>query len=55
MDINTNGILNLDIYCDYIQQENIQERRDNLIDDILNETSDKKNNNTNSKTHDKHI
>ena len=43
MDINTNGLLNLDIRCDYIQQENIQDRRDNLIDDILNETSDKKN------------
>jgi hypothetical protein len=44
MDINTNGILNLDIYCDYIDQENIQERRENIINDILNETSDDKNN-----------
>lgn len=42
MDINTNGILNLGIYCDYIDQENIQERRENIINDILNETSDKK-------------
>ncbi len=40
MDINTNGILNLDIYCDYIQNENIQERRENIINDILNKTSD---------------
>lgn len=43
MDINTNGILNLDLYCDYIHQENIQERRENIINDILNKTSDNKN------------
>jgi len=44
MDINTNGMLNLDLSCDYIDQENIQERRENIINDILNETSDSKNN-----------
>ena len=43
MDINTNGLLNLDIRCDYIDMENIQERRENILNDILNETSDKKN------------
>lgn len=41
MDINpNNGILNLDLNCDYIQNENIQDRRDGIINDILNKTSD---------------
>lgn len=43
MDINTNGMLNLNLSCDYIDQESIQERRENIINDILNETSDSKN------------
>ena len=45
MDINpNNGILKLDLNCDYMIQANIQERRDVMIDEILNKTSDSNNN-----------
>ncbi len=45
IDFNPNtDIINIDVSCDYLQPANISERRDLKIDDLLDETSVKKNN-----------
>lgn len=44
IDTNFTNRMNLTIRCDYIQTLDIQKRRDKMIDEFLNETSNIKNN-----------
>ena len=45
MDIdNTNHLMHLSINCNYLEEITVQEKRDELIDDVLNKTSSDKNN-----------
>jgi hypothetical protein len=39
-----NYLMYVSIMCDYLEQVTVQEKRDELIDDVLNETSENKNN-----------
>lgn len=39
-----NYLMYISIMCNYLEQVTVQEKRDELIDDVLNETSENKNN-----------
>jgi hypothetical protein len=43
IDLDPNGLVTLDITSDYVTLVPLDERRDQIIDEILNETSNNKN------------